>query len=78
MVQAPATNCVNHRRRAKVAACGSCGNALCTDCIVHTSVGVKCGRCTGVKAAGPGSGAHVTSGSVRADAPSGARRRTWG
>lgn len=78
MVQAPAASCVNHRRRPRVAACGMCGNALCTDCIVHTPVGVKCRSCTGVKGAGPSSGAHVTAGSsVRAEAAAGARRRPW-
>ena len=77
MVKAPATNCVNHRRRAKVAACGACGDSLCTDCIVHTPVGVKCRRCTGVKASGASSGAHVSAGSVRAEAAAGARRRPW-
>ena len=77
MVKAPTANCVNHRRRTKVAACGACGNALCTDCIVHTPVGVKCRRCTGVKAGGTSSGAHVSAGSVRAAAAAGARRRPW-
>jgi pimeloyl-ACP methyl ester carboxylesterase len=77
MVKAATTNCVNHRRRSKVAACGACGSALCTDCIVHTPVGVKCRRCTGVKAGTPTAGAHVTAGSVRAEAGAGARRRPW-
>ncbi len=31
--------------------CGTCGNGVCADCIVHTGVGVKCRNCTGVKAA---------------------------
>jgi hypothetical protein len=77
MVKAPTAHCVNHRRRAKVAACGACGSALCTDCIVHTPVGVKCRRCTGVKAGGPSNGAHASAGSVRAEAAAGARRRPW-
>ena len=70
-------SCVNHRRRTKVAACGTCGNALCTDCIVHTPVGVKCRACTGVRGAGEGSGAHVSAGSLRKEAAAGARRRPW-
>ncbi|CAA9251723.1 MAG: hypothetical protein AVDCRST_MAG10-2277 [uncultured Acidimicrobiales bacterium] len=53
MVTAAPTSCVNHRRRNKVATCGTCGSALCTDCIVRTGVGVKCPSCTGVKATKP-------------------------
>ncbi|HET7718830.1 MAG TPA: alpha/beta fold hydrolase [Acidimicrobiales bacterium] len=48
---AASTSCVNHRRRPRVATCGACGNAICSECIVHTGVGVKCRTCTGVKAA---------------------------
>jgi alpha-beta hydrolase superfamily lysophospholipase len=79
MAPAPAASSVNHRRRAKVAACGTCGNDLCADCIVHTPVGVKCRNCTGVKGTGASAGTHVTAGagSVRADAAAGARRRPW-
>lgn len=62
------TSCINHRRRSKVAACGTCGGALCTDCVVHTSVGVKCRACTGASASG---------GSLRRDVAAGARRRPW-
>ena len=65
MVKAPAASCVNHRRRDKVAACGVCGHALCADCIVHTPVGVKCRRCTGVKGAGGSTGSHVSAGAAR-------------
>jgi pimeloyl-ACP methyl ester carboxylesterase len=61
VVQASATSCANHRRRPKVAACGACGDALCADCVVHTSVGVKCGRCTGVGGGGRGPARHVSS-----------------
>lgn len=53
VVTAAPTTCVNHRRRTKVATCGTCDSALCADCIVRTGVGVKCPRCTGVKAAKP-------------------------
>ena len=62
------TSCVKHRRRPKVAACGRCGNALCTDCVVHTPVGVKCRDCTG---------ASASTGSLRAEAAAGAKRRPW-
>ncbi len=57
-----ATSCVNHRRRDKVASCGTCGNGLCADCVVHTPVGVKCRACTGVKGGGVSSGAHLRAG----------------
>ena len=77
MVKAATANCVNHRRRTKVAACGVCGNSLCSDCIVHTPVGVKCRTCTGVKVGGVDGGAHATAGSLRAEAAAGARRRPW-
>ena len=77
MVKAPAATCVHHRRRAKVASCSACGNALCADCIVHTPVGVKCRSCTGVKGSGLTAGAHASTSSVRADAPARAPRRPW-
>ena len=78
MATTAATSCVNHRRRDKVATCGTCGNALCADCVVHTPVGVKCRSCTGVKGGGAASGAHVSAGAARADAPSGdPGRRRW-
>jgi pimeloyl-ACP methyl ester carboxylesterase len=48
-----ATTCANHRKRERVAACGTCGSPLCTECIVHTSVGIKCRRCTGVRTTAP-------------------------
>ena len=77
MVKAATANCVNHRRRTKVAACGVCGNSLCSHCIVHPPVGVKCRTCTGVKVGGVDGGAHATAGSLRAEAAAGARRRPW-
>lgn len=71
--KAATANCVNHRRRTKVASCGACGNGLCTDCIVHTPVGVKCRSCTGVRAGGT----PAPAGSLRTEAAAGARRRPW-
>ena len=59
MVTAAPTTCVNHRRRPRVATCGTCANAICADCIVHTGVGVKCRNCTGVKAAKAGKPGRV-------------------
>jgi pimeloyl-ACP methyl ester carboxylesterase len=60
--QAAPTSCFNHRRRPKVATCGTCGHGLCADCVVHTPVGVKCRTCTGVKGADVASGAHAVAG----------------
>ena len=77
MVKAAMANCVNHRRRTKVASCGVCGSALCGDCIIHTPVGVKCRTCTGVRAGGADAGASASAGSLRVDAAAGARRRPW-
>ena len=73
--------CFNHRKKPGVATCGTCGHALCTDCIVHTPVGVKCRTCTGVKAAaGVSAGGHVVAGRsaqpARASAGHG-RRPPW-
>ncbi|MGH9278847.1 MAG: alpha/beta hydrolase [Acidimicrobiales bacterium] len=45
----PAT-CAQHPKRERVASCGSCGDAMCRDCIVPTAVGFKCRTCTGEKA----------------------------
>lgn len=61
MVQAPTATCANHRRRNRVAACGACGHALCSDCVVHTAVGIKCRDCSGVRSAGAANGAHVSA-----------------
>ena len=51
MLDAPVATCANHRKRERVATCGVCGSPLCTDCVVHTAVGVKCRKCTGGAAA---------------------------
>ncbi len=51
MISTPTTMCANHRKRERVATCGICSSALCIDCVVHTSVGVKCRKCTGGAAA---------------------------
>lgn len=47
--------CATHKKRPGVTACTQCGASVCRDCIVPTSVGVKCRNCTGVKAAQPAS-----------------------
>ena len=81
METAASTTCVNHRRRNKVATCGTCSSALCADCIVRTGVGVKCPSCTGVKAAKPSRVARpseAASRPPREKAAAGARRRPMG
>jgi pimeloyl-ACP methyl ester carboxylesterase len=76
LVTAAPTNCANHRRRPRVATCGACGNAICTDCIVHTGVGVKCRNCTGVKAK-PAKVAGVDAAAVPKATSSGNGRKPW-
>ncbi len=65
------TACASHKRKPRVATCGMCGSALCTDCVVHTAVGVKCRRCTG----GAAATAPTASARARQGADGGARRR---
>lgn len=83
MAEATVVSCVNHRRRPKVVACGTCGNPLCADCIVRTSVGVKCAKCTGsrstgvFKAADDGGAAPRARSVAGAGARGGERRRLW-
>ena len=80
MVAAAPTGCVNHRRRNKVASCGACGGGVCADCIVHTGVGVKCPKCTGVKAAKSSAGARPSAGAIGGpsrEAAGGGHRRPW-
>ncbi|HEX2029770.1 MAG TPA: hypothetical protein VHF25_17455, partial [Nitriliruptorales bacterium] len=48
--------CVHHPRRPGLATCVSCGDRLCRDCIVHTTVGFKCADCTGGRQSGTGFG----------------------
>lgn len=47
-----------------MAACGLCGHPLCSDCIVHTSVGIKCRDCSGVRSANVGAHVSVAAGSA--------------
>jgi len=61
MAKAPPAMCAKHRRRNRVASCGICDNGLCADCLVHTSVGIKCRQCSGVRSSRPAGGAHVAS-----------------
>ena len=74
MVQAPTATCAKHRRRNRVASCGTCGHAVCSDCVVHTSVGIKCRDCSGVRSANAATGAHVTAAPARPVREPGSRR----
>jgi pimeloyl-ACP methyl ester carboxylesterase len=88
-VAADPTHCAYHRRRPKVTSCGTCGNPICADCIVRTGVGIKCRRCTGVKAAAPSKVEKVERETLRAQgdsvptpvgagrAPAGGGRKPW-
>jgi pimeloyl-ACP methyl ester carboxylesterase len=58
-----------------VASCGVCGNALCSDCIVHTPVGIKCRDCSGVRSVQAADGAHVSATAGPARQPG--SRRPW-
>jgi alpha-beta hydrolase superfamily lysophospholipase len=73
---APAT-CVNHRRRPRVATCGACGNAICSDCVVHTGVGVKCRTCTGVKSARAAKAGQVQVDAVPRASANRSGRKPW-
>lgn len=67
VLSAPPTICKKHRRRERVAACGACGAGLCSECVVHTAVGIKCRSCTGVAV----TATRVEGGTGRA------RQRRW-
>jgi hypothetical protein len=41
--QAP--RCVNHPNVETLVSCSNCGKPICTDCMVHAPVGVKCREC---------------------------------
>lgn len=71
MLSAPAATCANHKKREWVATCGVCGSAVCTDCVVHTAVGVKCRTCTG----GAAATAPTASSRARAGGGGGTRAR---
>jgi dienelactone hydrolase len=70
-------HCVNHRRRPRVTTCGSCGNAICADCVVHTGVGVKCRGCTGVKAQKPGKAVEVEAAPTPRAKSTSSGRKPW-
>lgn len=77
MVTAAPTTCANHRRRPGVARCGTCGNAICADCIVPTGVGIKCRTCTGVRAAKPPKAGRTDADAAPKAPPHRGARRRW-
>ena len=40
-----APRCANHPSVETLVSCSSCGKPICTDCMVHAAVGVKCRDC---------------------------------
>lgn len=72
MVTPAPTMCAYHRRRPRVATCGTCEKPICADCIVRTGVGVKCRACTGVKAVKAPKAVQLERGAAT-PAPAGAR-----
>jgi hypothetical protein len=40
-----APRCANHPNVETLVSCSSCGKPICTDCMVHAPVGVKCRDC---------------------------------
>jgi hypothetical protein len=41
----PAPHCVNHPSVETLVSCASCGDPICTDCMVQAPVGIKCRTC---------------------------------
>jgi hypothetical protein len=41
----PAPRCANHPNVETLVSCSNCGKPICTDCMVHAPVGVKCRDC---------------------------------
>src|SRR3954465_11328440 len=39
------TTCYRHPNRVTGVACSSCGRPICTDCMIPTSVGMRCPEC---------------------------------
>lgn len=40
--------CTNHSQRETVLRCGKCERPFCSDCLVHTPVGLRCRQCANV------------------------------
>ncbi len=41
--------CANHPQRETVLRCGKCLQPLCSDCLVHTPVGLRCRPCANIR-----------------------------
>jgi hypothetical protein len=39
--------CYRHPRNETAVSCSNCGRPICTDCMVFSSVGIKCPECAG-------------------------------
>lgn len=62
--------CDRHSRRSAVATCASCGSSVCKDCLVPTSVGMKCTTCTGHRGSIQAGGGRSRGGSpIRRGSP---------
>ena len=40
--------CTRHPDRETLLSCGRCGRAYCSDCLIHSSAGLRCHDCAGV------------------------------
>ena len=45
------TTCYRHPRNETAVSCSHCDRPICTDCMVYTSVGIKCPECAGTESA---------------------------
>lgn len=41
--------CTNHPQRGTVLRCGKCERPMCTDCLIHTPVGLRCRQCANIR-----------------------------
>lgn len=58
-------SCGRHSRKPAVGVCASCGSSMCRDCLVPTSVGMKCTTCTGRPKGARSSGGRNTPSRIR-------------
>lgn len=42
-------HCTNHPNRETVLRCGKCGRPMCSDCLIHTPVGLRCKQCANIR-----------------------------
>lgn len=69
--------CGKHPKRPSVARCINCETAVCSDCLVPTSVGMKCRNCTGVKPKSAKPAKQVGTAAQRGAAPRSGDRPRW-